>query len=132
MEEFRAYVRYANIVTRKESREALQNIVDDPIVSTHWGVRLRGQLDCRPAVCQQNEICLQPFYLRLLVNFSYRKVSRQPGRVSCWPRSTTCPGCCWPPSDTCSCTTNTCSPCCTPRPRSTTGRALNRYPHSEI
>ncbi|XP_068621883.1 protein son of sevenless [Battus philenor] len=33
VEEFRAYVRYANIVTRKESREALQNIVDDPVLS---------------------------------------------------------------------------------------------------
>ncbi|RVE42950.1 hypothetical protein evm_012403 [Chilo suppressalis] len=33
VEEFRAYVRYANIVTRKESREALQNIVDDPALS---------------------------------------------------------------------------------------------------
>lgn len=33
VEEFRAYVRYANIVTRKESRDALQNIVDDPVVS---------------------------------------------------------------------------------------------------
>lgn len=30
VEEFRAYVRYANTVTRKESREALQNVVDDP------------------------------------------------------------------------------------------------------
>ncbi|XP_038219839.1 protein son of sevenless, partial [Zerene cesonia] len=30
VEEFRAYVRYANIVTRKESRDALQRIVDDP------------------------------------------------------------------------------------------------------
>ncbi|KAJ0182910.1 hypothetical protein K1T71_000886 [Dendrolimus kikuchii] len=30
VEEFRAYVRYANIVTKKESRDALQNIVDDP------------------------------------------------------------------------------------------------------
>ncbi|XP_075988594.1 son of sevenless guanine nucleotide exchange factor isoform X2 [Anticarsia gemmatalis] len=33
VEEFRAYVRYANIVTRKESRDALQSIVDDPILS---------------------------------------------------------------------------------------------------
>ncbi|XP_037300411.1 protein son of sevenless isoform X3 [Manduca sexta] len=33
VEEFRAYVRYANIVTRKESKEALQNIVDDPVLS---------------------------------------------------------------------------------------------------
>lgn len=33
VEEFRAYVRYANIVTRKESRDKLQSIVDDPIVS---------------------------------------------------------------------------------------------------
>ncbi|PZC70882.1 hypothetical protein B5X24_HaOG214685, partial [Helicoverpa armigera] len=33
VEEFRAYVRYANIVTRKESRDALQNIVDDPTLS---------------------------------------------------------------------------------------------------
>ncbi|XP_063836470.1 protein son of sevenless [Ostrinia nubilalis] len=33
VEEFRAYVRYANIVTRKESRDALQNIVDDPALS---------------------------------------------------------------------------------------------------
>ncbi|CAD0206917.1 unnamed protein product [Chrysodeixis includens] len=33
VEEFRAYVRYANIVTRKESRDALQNIVDDPVLS---------------------------------------------------------------------------------------------------
>ncbi|XP_049887076.1 protein son of sevenless [Pectinophora gossypiella] len=32
VEEFRAYVRYANIVTRKESRDALQNIVDDPLL----------------------------------------------------------------------------------------------------
>ncbi|XP_045487201.1 protein son of sevenless isoform X1 [Pieris rapae] len=30
VEEFRAYVRYANIVTRKESRDALQEIVDNP------------------------------------------------------------------------------------------------------
>ncbi|XP_045457942.1 protein son of sevenless [Melitaea cinxia] len=30
VEEFRAYVWYANIVTKKESREALQKIVDDP------------------------------------------------------------------------------------------------------
>ncbi|XP_041971134.1 protein son of sevenless isoform X2 [Aricia agestis] len=33
VEEFRAYVRYANIVTRKESREALQKIVDDPALA---------------------------------------------------------------------------------------------------
>ncbi|XP_050558057.1 protein son of sevenless isoform X3 [Spodoptera frugiperda] len=33
VEEFRAYVRYANIVTRKESRDALQAIVDDPVLS---------------------------------------------------------------------------------------------------
>ncbi|XP_047542636.1 protein son of sevenless isoform X1 [Vanessa atalanta] len=33
VEEFRAYVRYANIVTKKESREALQKIVDDPVRS---------------------------------------------------------------------------------------------------
>lgn len=33
VEEFRAYVRYANIVTRKESRDALQSIVDDPHLS---------------------------------------------------------------------------------------------------
>ncbi|VVD05796.1 unnamed protein product, partial [Leptidea sinapis] len=33
VEEFRAYVRYANIVTRKESRDALQRIVDDPELS---------------------------------------------------------------------------------------------------
>ncbi|CAB3252578.1 unnamed protein product [Arctia plantaginis] len=33
VEEFRAYVRYANIVTRKESRDKLQSIVDDPILS---------------------------------------------------------------------------------------------------
>ncbi|KAI5640411.1 rasGEF domain-containing protein [Phthorimaea operculella] len=30
VEEFRAYVRYAHIVTKKESREELQRIVDDP------------------------------------------------------------------------------------------------------
>lgn len=41
VEEFRAYVRYANIVTRKESREALQNIVDDPILSE--GLKTAGQ-----------------------------------------------------------------------------------------
>ncbi|XP_063372256.1 protein son of sevenless-like [Cydia amplana] len=33
VEEFRAYVRYANIVTRKESRDALQNIVAEPAFS---------------------------------------------------------------------------------------------------
>lgn len=33
VEEFRAYVRYANIVTRKESRDALQAVVDDPALS---------------------------------------------------------------------------------------------------
>ncbi|XP_026317424.1 protein son of sevenless-like, partial [Hyposmocoma kahamanoa] len=33
VEEFRAYVRYASIVTRKESRDTLQSIVDDPVLS---------------------------------------------------------------------------------------------------
>ncbi|XP_060809029.1 protein son of sevenless [Amyelois transitella] len=33
VEEFRAYVRYANIVTRKESRDELQRIVADPMLS---------------------------------------------------------------------------------------------------
>ncbi|XP_072948461.1 protein son of sevenless [Epargyreus clarus] len=33
VEEFRAYLRYANIVTKKESRDALQSIVDDPVLS---------------------------------------------------------------------------------------------------
>ncbi|KAI8433174.1 hypothetical protein MSG28_015267 [Choristoneura fumiferana] len=33
VEEFRAYVRYANIVTTKESRDALQNIVSEPAFS---------------------------------------------------------------------------------------------------
>ncbi|XP_053622189.1 protein son of sevenless [Plodia interpunctella] len=33
VEEFRAYVRYANIVTRKESRDELQRIVSDPMYS---------------------------------------------------------------------------------------------------
>ncbi|KAM3955484.1 son of sevenless [Aphomia sociella] len=33
VEEFRAYVRYAHIVTKKESRDELQRIVDDPVLS---------------------------------------------------------------------------------------------------
>ncbi|CAH2264288.1 jg23174, partial [Pararge aegeria aegeria] len=33
VEEFRAYVRYANIVTQKQSRDALQKVVDDPVLS---------------------------------------------------------------------------------------------------
>ncbi|XP_045770071.1 protein son of sevenless-like isoform X3 [Maniola jurtina] len=33
VEEFRAYVRYANIVTQKQSRDALQKVVDDPVLA---------------------------------------------------------------------------------------------------
>ncbi|XP_052738990.1 protein son of sevenless isoform X3 [Bicyclus anynana] len=33
VEEFRAYVRYANIITQKQSRDALQKVVDDPVLA---------------------------------------------------------------------------------------------------
>ncbi|KAG7295439.1 hypothetical protein JYU34_021616 [Plutella xylostella] len=48
VEEFRAYVRYANIVTRRESREALRKVLDDPLLSERLDTAGHGfRLACK-------------------------------------------------------------------------------------